>query len=132
MNKKLGLMALGISFFLIGCGGSSAIESSTSTKLPENYSYKVVNNQGTSVAGKVSGYTIKIYSDNKELANPKDIHKGVAVKINGKTSEVIPIDIVYLNKNIVVALFNDKGEQVAVSEEVLVTDVPVVVVEITL
>jgi hypothetical protein len=84
------------------------------------------------VEGKLDNYTIKIYSNSEEVADPKSMHKGVVVKINGKDSEVMPIQISYLNKEIVVAIENEKGEEVAISEAIAVTDVPVVVVELSI
>ena len=131
--KKQWIVALGITLLLAGCGNSSSSEEKElNTKVPTSYSNKVINNRGLAVEGSVDGYGIRIYSNSKEEANPKSIHKGVVVKVNGKTSEVMPIEIAYLGKSIVVALVNDKGEEVAVSDEIKVTDVPVVVVEMNI
>ena len=133
MMKKQWIVALGITLLLVGCGESSTAEEKVvSTKVPTAYSNKVINNRGLVVEGSVDGYGIKIYSNSAEVANPQNIHKGVVVKVNGKSSQVMPIEIAYLGKSIVVALVNDKGEEVAVSDEIKVTDVPVVVVEMNI
>jgi len=134
MKSTNWMVVLGASLVLVGCGGgaTSSNEASKITAVPETFSNKVINNKGTAVEGTVDGYGIKIYSDSKEAANPQAIHKGVVVKVNGKTSEVMPIEISYLGKSIVVALLNNKGEEVAVSDKIEVTDVPVIVVEMNL
>ena len=133
--KKQWVLALGVTLLLAGCGKSSTSEEkvvNNHTKVPTSYSNKVINNRGLAVKGSVDGYGIRIYSNSKEVANPKSIHKGVVVKVNGKASKVMPIEIAYLGKSIVVALVNEKGEEVAVSDEIKVTDVPVVVVEMNI
>lgn len=132
MKSKKILVSLGSLLVLIGCGGGASDEVTTTTAIPSTFSNKVINNRGLFVEGTVNGYGIKIYSDSIESANPQEIHKGVVVKINGKASEVMPIQVSYLNKNIVVALLNEQGEEVAISSEILVTDIPVIVVEMTL
>ena len=131
MKKQQWLMVLGVSLVLVGCG-DGASSGATTTAVPTTFSNKVINNRGIAVEGSVDGYGIKIYSDSTEVANPQQIHKGVVVKVNGKTSEVMPIEIAYLHKKIVVTLVNDKGDEVAVSDEILVTDVPVIIVEMNL
>jgi len=128
-NKKV-LVGLGALLVLVGCGGGASTEETT--VVPSSFSNKVINNRGIAVEGTVDGYGIKIYSDSTDVANPQQIHKGVVVKVNGKTSAVMPIQISYLNKSIVVTLVDDKGEELAVSNEITVTDVPVVVVEMNL
>ena len=132
MNMKKYLTIAGLSLFLVGCGESGSIEEKSSTNLPEQYSYKVINNRGLVVEGKLDSYKIKIYSDNEGSANPKDIHKGVVVKVNGKSSETMPIEISYLNKNIIVVIYDESGKEVAVSEEIQVSDVPVLIVELSI
>lgn len=134
MKKQQWLKLFGISLLLVGCGGGDTPSTTTQNevKVPTTYSYKVINNRGLVVEGKLDNYTIKIYSNSEEVADPKSMHKGVVVKINGKDSEVMPIQISYLNKEIVVAIENEKGEEVAVSEAIAVTDVPVVVVELSI
>jgi hypothetical protein len=133
MKTQHWLKILGISLLLVGCGGGDTPSSTQNeVKIPTTYSYKVINNRGLVVEGKLDNYTIKIYSNSEEVADPKSMHKGVVVKINGKDSEVMPIQISYLNKEIVVAIENEKGEEVAISDEIEVTDVPVVVVEFSI
>ncbi|MBU1667435.1 hypothetical protein KKC13_03395 [bacterium] len=135
MKTQQWLKILGISLLLVGCGGGDTASTETaqnSVTVPTTYNYKVINNRGLAVEGTMDNYTIKIYSTTEEVADPKSMHKGVVVTINGKASEVMPIQISYLNKEIVVAVENEKGEQVAVSDAIEVTDVPVVVVELSI
>ena len=113
---------------------STSASPKTVTTQPSNrplkYTHKVVNNQGIEVQGEVDEYIIKIYSDTEVEANPKHIHKGVVVKLNGEKSRVIPIEISYLDKNIMIGVYDKKGKRVTASETIKVTDVPVVVVEL--
>ncbi len=101
-------------------------------KLPTEYTNSVINNEGKAVIGNVNGYTIRIYSDEVEKANPQSLHQGVVVKLNGNASENIAIQATYLNKKIIIALYNNAGELVKISDEILVTDVPIVIVELNL
>jgi len=100
------------------------------TVTPLKYTHKVVNNQGVEVEGEVNGYTIKIYSDTKVEANAKHIHKGVVIELNGEKSNVMPIEISYLDKNIMIGIYDKEGKRVTASDSIRVTDVPVVVVEL--
>lgn len=131
-SKKELLLLFSILMGLIGCGGGASSEGESTTSISLPFSNKVINNRGLFVEGSVNGYGIKIYSDTIEGVNPQEIHKGIVVEVNGKVSEVIPIQISYLNKNIVVVLFNSQGEKVAVSSTVLITDVPVIVIKMIL
>lgn len=132
MYVKNTIITVAALFLLVGCGDGSGSSLKTETKIPSNFSYKVVNNRGLVVESKLDNYTIKIYSDSNEEANPKNIHKGVVVKVNGESSETMPIEISYLNKNIIVVIYDELGNELAVSAEIEVTDVPVVVVELTI
>ena len=137
MKFKQQFILLSIVFSLIGCGGDSvtskdnSIRTTPSSK-PLKYTHKVINNQGIEVKGKVDEYAIKIYSDSDIKANPKNIHKGVVIKLNGKTSKVIPIEISYLNKEIMVELYNKRGKLIITSDLIQVIDVPVMIVELTI
>lgn len=151
MRIEKWLKILGTSLLLAGCGDNSssttsitnetqneAIPSTTSLTiqeeltLPSSYTYPAINNKGLAVTGQMDNYNIKIYSSNQEVANAQSIHKGVVVKLNDQTSEVMPIQISYLNKKIVVIIENEKGEKVAISKEIEVSDVPVVIIELTI
>ena len=135
MKRQQWLKILGISLLLVGCGGEDATSTQNTEnnlKVPTAFNYKVINNRGLVVESKLDNYTIKIYSNSQEVANPQDRHKGVVVKINGKASETMPIEIAYLNKKVMVVVYNEKGEEVAISEEIEVTDVPVVLVELSI
>jgi hypothetical protein len=132
MKSKKILILMGTLFALIGCGGGALSEGSITQAIPVGFSNKVINNRGSFVEGSINGYTIKIYSDSIESLNPQEIHKGIVIKLNGNTSEIIPIQISYLNKNIIVSLINTQGDKVSVSRKVLVTDTPVIMVEMTL
>ena len=129
MLKKLSI-SIGISILFAACGGES-VSSSESITVPSNYSYKATNSIGKEIQGTVDGYSIQIYSDNKIIESAKELHKGLVVKVNGKKSDTMPIGIAYLHKNIVVALVDSSGKRVAVSDEIEVTDVPVIVVELS-
>jgi len=130
MKKQL-IMGLGLALVLIGCGSGTTNQESGTT-LPTNYSNKVVNNRGLVVEGNVDTYSIKIYSDAQIEVSPKNIHKGVVVKVNGKSSETMPIEIGYMGKHIVAALYDSNGNEVAVSSEIEVTDVPVIIVDMSI
>ncbi len=134
MKNQKWLVTLGISLILAGCGKSSSepTAAATKTKIPSNFSHKVVNNRGLVVESKLDGNTISIYSDSIIKANPKDIHKGVVVKVNGKSSETMPIEISYLNKNIVAVVTDSNGKELAVSDKVKVTDKPVIIIELNI
>ncbi len=101
-----------------------------SATLPASYTHRAINNQGISVEGSLQTYTIRIYSDSKERANAQSLHQGVVVRFNGKTSENIAIQSSYVNKKIVIAIYDATGHLVKVSDEILVTDdVPIIIVE---
>lgn len=125
-KKVIGILSVLV--LIAGCGNNTT---SVESKIPLEYSYKVVNNRGLVVEGQLGNYKIKIYSDSNETANPQNIHKGVVVNINGKSSEMIPIEISYLNKNIIVSIYDETGNELAVSEVIKVTDVPVVVIDMS-
>ena len=133
MKNQKWLVVLGASLVLVGCGENGGTGATvTETKIPSTFSNKVVNNRGLVVESKLDGNTISIYSDSSITANPKDIHKGVVVKVNGKSSETMPIEISYLNKNIVAVVSDSTGKELAVSDEVQVMDEPVIVIEVNI
>ena len=111
-------------------GSSIANEVQQDIKIPDNYSHRVINNQGIAVEGSINNYTIRIYSNSKEVANSQSRHQGVVVKINGEASENIAIQASYINKTIIVAVYDATGKIVKISDEIVVTDVPVVIVEL--
>jgi len=113
-------------------GNSLVNEMQQDIKLPDNYSHRVINNQGIGVEGSVNNYTIRIYSNSEEIANPQSLHKGVVVKVNGEASENIAIQASYINKTIIVAIYNSNGKLIKISNEIVVTDVPVVIVELNI
>jgi hypothetical protein len=131
MKNQKWLVALGASLVLVGCGDSGS-SVSTETKVPSSFTNKVVNNRGLVVESQLDGNSIKIYSDSVVTANPKNIHKGVVVKVNGKSSKTMPIEISYLNKNIIAIVSDSTGKELAVSAEIEVTDVPVIVIELSI
>ena len=137
MRVQQWLKVLGISLLLVGCGSDDvkSSESSTqnsATKSPSGYSYKVINNQGKAVESQLGEYTIRITSNSKEKPNPQARHKGVVVKINGENSQTMPIQISYLDKGIVVSVYDKDNVLLSATDEIKVTDVPVVVVEMTI
>ena len=144
MKLKQQLAILSTAFILVGCGNNTSESETKKEATPSSptvvkdnsivalkYTNKVVNNRGMEVEGEVGHYKIKVYSDSKIEANPQNIHKGVVVKFNGETSKVMPIEISYLDKNIMVGLYDKSGKHVATSDSIKITDVPVVVVELS-
>ena len=111
---------------------ASGDTSRSDIKLPSTYTHQAINNQGVAVEGSVKNYTIRIYSDSQEIVNAQSLHQGVVVKVNGEASENIAIQATYIDKKIVVALYDQSGQLIKVSDEILVTDVPVVIVELNL
>ena len=115
-----------------GESDSSSTDQDSTSPLLTRYTQRVINNQGISVEGHIKNYTIRIYSKEAEVANSQSTHKGVVVKFDGDTSKSIAIQSSYLNKKIVIALYDTGGELITFSDEILVTDdAPVVIVEMS-
>ena len=131
MKNRKYLQTLSIALLLIGCN-SSDTNSSSKIEIPEGYTNKVINNQGFVVESQLDNYIINILSDKQEKANPQSRHKGVVVKINGKTSKTMPIEESYLGKKILIVVKDKSQKSIAVSQEIEVTDIPVIVVELNI
>ena len=131
--KKIFSVAV-MAMVLNGCGSSS--KSSSGGELDEHvpigYEYKVINNRGLAVESQLGEYKINLLSNTQELQNPKSVHKGVVVNINGQDSDTMPIQATYLEKEIVVVIY-DKDNVLLGAKAVEVTnDAPVVLVNVEL
>jgi len=108
MKLKSIIVILSTAIIFTACGdGTSSQANNTANKAKQTlnqpttaFNKRVVNNKGTSVEAKIDNYTVKIFSDEIVKANPKDRHKGVAIKINGEFKKTIPIEDAYTNKTI--------------------------------
>ncbi len=99
-------------------------------QIPKKYNKRVLNNSKEEVTGKIDIYTIKIYTNSQVDINEQTPHKGVVVKFNGKQSETLSISNSYINKNILIVLVDDNNKIVAISDEIKVEDIPVIVVNL--
>jgi len=130
--KRQIVKSLILSLLLVGCGSNTNTEnrvSDTTKSSTTSYSYKAINNSGSGVEGKLGNYTVKLFSNSKELKKPQDRHKGVVVKFNGQTSETMAIQASYEGKDIVASIY-DGDKLIKQSAPIKVTDVPVVIIEI--
>jgi hypothetical protein len=130
MKNALRLLTLSTIVLLTGCNNTET--STENNTLPSSYQYKTINNRGTVVETLLDGNTIEIYSDSAVSINPQARHIGIVVNVSGKVSPTMQIEDTYIGKNIVAVVYDKQGNELAVSSEVEVNDVPVMVLEITL
>jgi hypothetical protein len=130
--KKVILSVVIAAVVFTGCGGGDSSTAETLV-IPTGYEYKVINNRGDAVEGQVGKRVIKLYSDSKAVADPKSVHKGVVVNINGVDSKTMPIQESYIDDDIVVAVYDEGSELITAVEAVSITDdVPVVLVNLSI
>ena len=131
--KKIFSVAV-MAMVLIGCGNGSksSSEEELNANIPLGYEYKVINNRGLAVESRLGKYMISLLSDTQETKDPKSVHKGIVVNINGQDSDTMPIQSTYINKVIVVAIYNEEDELLGSKEVDVTNDAPVVLVNIDL
>jgi len=142
ITKKIFYGAVVALVLVTGCGnnekkelgGVEPIDEGRATVVTPNvYTHKVINNKGEAVNSRLGALTIQLYSDVQDQADPKSLHKGVVVNINGEDSQTMPIQASYLGDDIVVAIYNERGDLITTTEAVEVTDdTPVVLVNVTI
>jgi len=109
---------------------SSALDISEVKKLPVEYAYKAINNSGVFVTGELDDYTIEIVSNYEEEVQSQSRHYSIVVEIADKVSQEIPIQLTYMDKTIIVAVYKD-NHLVGMSEILTVNDIePLMLVNI--
>jgi hypothetical protein len=132
---KTSLLFISLSTILLfnGCNSTdTSVSNDKNTALPSTFQYKAINNRGTVVETALEDKLIKIYSNSAVSANPQARHIGVVVNVDGQVSPTMQIEDAYLNTKIVAVLYDKQGNELAVSKEQEVNDVPVVVLNIAL
>lgn len=99
-------------------------------KLPVEYAYKAINNSGASVVGEIGDYKIEIVSNYEEEVQSQSRHYSIVVEIGDEVSQEIPIQLSYMDKTIIVAVYKD-NHLVGMSEILTVNDIePLMLVNI--
>lgn len=137
LNKRiLGVIMTSI-LLLDGCGSNTTSKSTEAINnidegtYPKGYPYKVINNKSDVVESKLEKLTIRLYSNVKNKADSKSLHKAVVVNINGNDSKTMPIQSTYLGNEIIVGIYDEEGKLIIYSDVVEITDdVPVILVNL--
>jgi len=88
--------------------------------LPDGFEHEAINNEGNSPHSVYGEYTIKIFSRDLETADSRQPHTSILVRIDGNDVQLLRIQDTYNSKKIVVAVYTESGEIIAISDDVLV------------
>jgi hypothetical protein len=88
--------------------------------LPSGYQYQVIDSRGESVEGSHGEYKIVLLADYNESVDAQSNHLSILVRINGVDTTPLHIQSSYSGHTLVVALYNQEGLLVGVSDIVMV------------
>lgn len=131
--KKIVLLSMFILLVFVGCNDTDkTAQNIENIKLPNGYSYKAINNRGVAVEGQIGIYQIKVFSNYEETVNPQSRHHSIVVTMDDKNSEEIPLQLSYIDKTVVVAVYKD-AQLVGQSDIITMNeDEPLTIVNVTL
>ncbi len=119
--SDLDVFESGYGYWVNGSAGL-LFSSKDGVSLPQGYDFQMINNQGVPQEITLDGYTIKLFANYDNPADQQQNHKGVKVQINGgELSELLTIQNNYIGENLVVGVYNNMDELVAVSELIEIT-----------
>ena len=111
----------GYGYWVKGSAGTEFI-SKRALMVPKKFNYRAINNRGNSVEESYKGYRVRIYADRRQTADDRANHVGVVVILDGNiTIPTLNIQESYRGENIVVAVYAESGELIAVSSVVKVS-----------
>ena len=88
--------------------------------LPDGFTHQVINNKGDTPESTYQNYTIKLFSKALETADSRQPHTSILVRIDGHDVPLLRIQESYNSKKIVVAVYTESGEIIAISDDVIV------------
>jgi hypothetical protein len=131
--STLEVLSLGYGHWVKGDRAGVLFTSKSGLSIPSGFEYQTINNQGEIIETSYQNYTVKLYSNYQETADAQKNHVGIVVSVDGESLPVLQVQDSYRGQEIVVAVFNEIGELVGISDNIVVdNDAPVTVMTVTL
>lgn len=91
--------------------------------LPVGFAYQTINSANDVVeTTTVDGYTIRLFTNHQATNDPQSNHVGIVINVNGIDTPLLSIQRSYIGYEMVVGVYDSKGNLVGVSNTVTLSD----------